>query len=60
MTADEAVVNAYLHGRDCHGAPSQRQLAAQGGVSRAKVANLVTSLNGTEDTGELANPTRQT
>jgi biotin operon repressor len=39
MTADDAVVSAYLHGRDCDGeASSQRQLAAQLGVSRARVA----------------------
>jgi hypothetical protein len=50
MTADEAVVSAYLHGRDCEDdAPSQRQLATQFGVSRAKVATLVSSLNGTHD-----------
>jgi len=61
MTADEAVVSAYLHGRDCDGdAPSQRLLAVQFGVSRAKVATLVSSLNGTRDpAGELANLTQQ-
>lgn len=46
-TADEAVVTAYLHGRDCDGkAPSQRQLAADWGLPRPKVAALVGSLNG--------------
>lgn len=51
----------YLHGRDCEGdAPSQRQLAAQFGVSRAKVANLVSSFNGTHDlASELAEPSKQ-
>jgi hypothetical protein len=51
-TADEAVVNAYLHGRDCNGnTPSQRQLAAQFRVSRAKVATQVGSINGTGNPG---------
>jgi hypothetical protein len=46
-SADEAVVQAFLHGRDCDGkAPSQRQLAAAFSVSRAKVAELVGSVNG--------------
>jgi hypothetical protein len=46
-TADEAVVTAYLHARDCDGrAPSQRQLAADWGLPRARVAALVGSLNG--------------
>ncbi len=46
-TADEAVVTAYLHGRDClDAAPSQRQLAAAFGQPRARVAALVGSLNG--------------
>jgi hypothetical protein len=50
MTADDAVIIAYLHARDCVGdAPSQRQLAAQFGVSRARVATLVSPLNGTFD-----------
>jgi hypothetical protein len=50
MTADDAVVSAYLHGRDCDGdIPSQRQLATQFGVSRAKVAALVGPLNGARD-----------
>ena len=62
MTADDAVVSAYLHGRDCDGeAPSQRQLAAQFGVSRARVATLVDPLNGTRDPDdELADLTAQT
>ena len=50
MTADDAVVSAYLHGRDCDcDTPSQRQLAAQFGVSRARVAALIGSLNGNGD-----------
>jgi hypothetical protein len=41
--------------------PSQRQLATQFGVSRAKVAALVGSLNGTHDPDdEPADPTAQT
>ena len=62
MTADDAVVNAYLHSRDCDGeAPSQRQLAAQFGVSRSRVAALVSPLNGISDPAdeltELTQPT---
>ena len=62
MTADDAVISAYLHGRDCDGStPSQRQLAAQFGVSRARVATLVGPLNGTADPGEeLAELPQQT
>lgn len=62
MTADEAVVSAYLHGRDCVGdTPSQRQLAVQFGVSRARVAALVGPLSGTRDPDEeLADLTAQT
>jgi hypothetical protein len=46
-TAAEAVVQAYLHERDClDGQPSQRQLAAGFGISRPKVAELVSPLNG--------------
>ncbi len=46
-TADEAIVNAWLHARDCLGEPlSQRQHAATWGVPRTKVAALVGSLNG--------------
>lgn len=61
-TADDAVVSAYLHARDCDGdTPSQRQLAAQFGVSRARVAALVSPLNGTRDSaGELDELTQQT
>ena len=45
--AEEVVVNAYLHGRDCLGQPpSQRSLAATYGLHRTKVAALVGSLNG--------------
>lgn len=62
MTADDAVISAYLHGRDCDGdAPSQRQLAAQFGVSRARVATLIGPLNGTRDPDdELADLAAQT
>jgi hypothetical protein len=46
-TADEAVVTAYLHARDCDGTTlSQRQLAADWGLPRAKVAALVGNVNG--------------
>ncbi len=46
-SADEAVVLAFLHGRDClNEKPSQRNLAASFGVHRTKVAELVGSLNG--------------
>ena len=46
-TPEEAVVRAYLHERDCLGsAPSQRQLSATWGLSRPRVAELVTPLNG--------------
>jgi hypothetical protein len=46
-SADDAVVTAYLHGRDClDQPPSQRQLSAAFGQPRAKVAALVGSLNG--------------
>ena len=46
-TADEAIVNAWLHTRDCLGEkPVQRQLATAFGVHRTKVAALVGSLNG--------------
>ena len=48
MTADDAIISAYLHARGCVGdAPSQRQLAAQFGVRRARVAALVGPLSGT-------------
>ena len=46
-TAEENVVQAYLHERDCLGeTPSQRRLSATHGISRPKVAALVGSLNG--------------
>jgi len=48
MTAGDAVIMAYVPARDCAGdAPSQRQLGAQFGVSRARVAALVSPLSGT-------------
>jgi hypothetical protein len=51
-TAEEAVVNAWLHGRDClAGPPSQRRLAATYGLSRTKVAALVGPLNGQHPPG---------
>jgi hypothetical protein len=41
-TPDEAIVNLWLHSRDCEGTPlSRRQLAADFGVHRDKVAKLV-------------------
>lgn len=41
-TAEEAVVQAFLHARDCAEAPlSQRHLATAFGLSRPKVAELV-------------------
>ena len=44
-TAEEAVVQSYLHIRDCLGEqPSQRQLSAGFGISRPKVAELVGAL----------------
>jgi hypothetical protein len=62
MTADDAVVSAYLHARECRSeTPSQRQLAAQFGVSRARVAALVGPLNENGDrTEELAELTQRT
>jgi hypothetical protein len=48
MSAEDAIVTAYLHARDCLGEPvSQRQLSATFGVPRPKVATLVGNLNGT-------------
>jgi hypothetical protein len=45
VTVDEAVVAAYLHGRDCLlDPPSQRSLAVSFGVHRDKVARLVGQL----------------
>ena len=47
LTADEAIVNAWLHVRDCVGErPVQRQFAAAFDVPRTKVAALVGNLNG--------------
>jgi hypothetical protein len=47
MSADDAIVAAYLHARDCLGQPvSQRQLSATFGVPRPRVAALVGALNG--------------
>jgi hypothetical protein len=63
MSAEEAIVTAYLHARDCLGEPmSQRQLSATFGVPRPKVATLVGTLNGTrpndaeEDVTERVSP----
>jgi Protein of unknown function (DUF2637) len=55
MSAEDAVITAYLHARDCLGEPvSQRHLSATFGVPRPKVATLVGTLNGTRpnDAGE--------
>jgi hypothetical protein len=53
MSAEDAVVTAYLHARDCLGEPvSQRQLSATFGVPRPKVATLVATLNGTRPNDE--------
>jgi hypothetical protein len=50
---DEAIVNRWLHGRDCEGeAPSRRQLAADFGVHRDKVAKLVAPHDVRESAGE--------
>lgn len=44
-TAEEAVIQAYLHARDCAEAPlPQRHLATAFGLSRPKVAELVSPL----------------
>jgi hypothetical protein len=66
MSAEDAVVTAYLHARDCLGEPvSQRQLSATFGVPRPKVATLVGTLNGTrpndaeEDVTERVSLTHQ-
>jgi hypothetical protein len=46
-TMSEAVVSAFLHGRDCLGdEPSQRHLSASFDLSRQRVAELVGTLNG--------------
>ena len=48
MSAEDAIVAAYLHARDCLSEPvSQRQLSATFGVPRAKVATVIGTLNGT-------------
>jgi hypothetical protein len=53
LTADEAVVTAYLHTRDCLGeAASQRHLSASFDRPRPKVAALVGPLNGHRQPGE--------
>ena len=66
MSAEDAVITAYLHARDCLGEPvSQRQLSATFGVPRPKVATLVGTLNGTrpdnaeEDVTERVSLTHQ-
>ena len=66
MSAEDAIVAAYLHARDCLGEPvSQRQLSATFGVPRPKVAMLVGTLNATrpngaeEDVTERVSLTRQ-
>jgi len=56
-TVGEAVVTAFLHGRDCLGqAPSQRQLAASFGLPRTKVAELVGNSNGQQPPGTTEVP----
>jgi hypothetical protein len=57
MSADDAIVAAYLHACDCLGEPvSQRQLSATFGMPRPRVATLVSALNGTRpvDPGDNA------
>lgn len=52
LSADDAVVAAYLHGRDClEDTPSQRHLSAAFGLPRPKVAALVGPLNGHRQPG---------
>lgn len=54
-TPEDAVVAAYLHGRDCLGeAPSKRQLSAITGVHRDKVAKLVEPHEPTKAVPELS------
>lgn len=49
-TPEENVTRAFLHERDCLGGkPSQRRLAAEHGLSRPRVAQLVGALNGQHD-----------
>jgi hypothetical protein len=62
-TAEEAVVQAYLHARDCTEAPlSQRHLATAFGLSRPRVAELVSPLlaevNGHAPGGNMAGSVR--
>lgn len=46
-SAEEAIIAAFLHGRDClEDQPSQRHLAAAFGLSRQRVAELVGPLTG--------------
>jgi hypothetical protein len=61
-SADEALMQAFLHGRDClDEPPSQRHLASQFGVPRTRVAALVGSLNGqhSQDAGETLRMSNQ-
>jgi uncharacterized protein DUF2637 len=54
-TVNDAVIQAFLHERDCMGkTPSQRQLAKQFEISRPRVAELVTPYRreGDEDTDQ--------
>jgi hypothetical protein len=52
-TAEDAVINAYLHRRDClAGTNSQRALSSSFGVSRQRVAELVGPLNGSGPEGQ--------
>jgi len=60
-TVDEAVVNAWLHQRDCLGEqPSQRRFATAFDIPRTKVAALVGSLNGQHPQEPEADPSEQT
>ena len=60
MSADDAIVAAYLHARDCLCEPvSQRQLSATFGVPRPRVATLVGALNGTRPTDPRDNAQEQ-
>ena len=60
MSADDAIVAAYLHARDCLGEPvSQRQLSATFSVPRPRVATLVGALNGTRPVGPGDNAQEQ-
>jgi hypothetical protein len=54
FTADGAVIQAFLHSRDCLGEIlSQRALSGQFGLSRARVAELVRPLNGADEETQL-------